>query len=111
MNFVGNSFNALPHFMIGDLNKAQHNNVSALTGLIIFFNFFFTKYGMIFMLHSSYPLDLTSSDFSFLSLGENIPQRETFCQCEKVEATTTTKVAEALKNIKISEFKNCFEQR
>ena len=41
----------------------------------------------------------------FISLDEKYPQREIFCHCGGGE---TKKMAEALKDIKIDEFKNCF---
>ena len=50
--------------------------------------------------------DLTQSDlFVFPQMKESL-QRETFCLCGRGE----TKMAEALKDIKINEFKNCFDQ-
>ena len=47
-----------------------------------------------------------SKGLCFVSLDEKNPQRETFCHVEEVKQKT----AEALKGIKIDEFKNCFEQ-
>ena len=45
--------------------------------------------------------------FIFVSPDEESPQREMFCQCERGE---TKKMTEALKAIKIDEFRNCLEQ-
>ena len=56
--------------------------------------------------HTSYSPDLTLSNFFFVSPDEKSLQRETFCWCGRGEI----KMAEALKGIKINEFKNCFEQ-
>ena len=49
--------------------------------------------------------DLTLSDF-FVSLGEKSSQRETFYRCGEMKQKKT----EALKGIKIDEFKSCSEQ-
>ena len=59
------------------------------------------------MPHPPYSPNLALNDFSFVSLLKKVFKAlETFCQCEQVKP----KPAEALKGIKINEFKNCFEQ-
>ena len=72
----------------------------------IVFSSFWPKDGMTHMPHPLYSSNLTPSDFFLISLVENSLQKETFCQCGSVKQ----KMAEALKGMKIDEFKNCFEQ-
>ena len=60
------------------------------------------------MLHPPYSPDLALSDFLFVSPDEKNPQGKMFCQHGRGE--TKEKMAEALKGIKIDEFKNYFEQ-
>ena len=60
-------------------------------------------------MYSTLPIDLISprhTFFLFISPDEKCPQRETFCHLEEVKQKNP---AEALKGIKIDEFKNCFE--
>ena len=56
--------------------------------------------------HHPYSPDLSWSDFFSVSLDAKSPQRETFCPHGRYE---TKKMAEALKDIKINEFKNYFQ--
>ena len=51
-------------------------------------------------------LNLTPRDFVFVSLDEKALRGKCFAYMEEVKQ----KMAEALKGIKIDEFKNCFEQ-
>ena len=62
---------------------------------------FLTKNGMTPIPHPPYSSDLKPHDFVVVSLDEKYPQRETFHQCGRGEQ----KMAEALKGIKIDEFK------
>ena len=57
------------------------------------------------MSHPPYSPDHTPSDFFFVSQDEKSPQMEMFANVEEVKQ----KMAEALKSIKINEFKNCFK--
>ena len=59
------------------------------------------------MPHPPYSPNIALSDFYFwFPLDEKAPQRLMFYQCGRGE----TKMAEALKGIKMNKFKNCFEQ-
>ena len=59
------------------------------------------------MPYSSYSPDFSLSDiFLFVSLFEKVLKSKCFVDVEEVKQ----KMAEALKSIKINEFKNCFEQ-
>ena len=61
--------------------------------------------------HSPHLPDLTVSDcFCLFPWIKKSPQRETFYRCGRDETNKQTKMSEALKGIKIDEFKNCFEQ-
>ena len=62
---------------------------------------------MTLLSHPPYPPDLTPSDFFLLFFWmKNILKGKCFANVEEVKQ----KMAEALKSIKIDEFKNCFEQ-
>ena len=63
---------------------------------------FLTKDGVAPMPNSPYLSNLTLSDF--VSLDEKNSSQGTFCQ-----RGWNKKMAEALKSIKIDEFKNCFD--
>ena len=67
---------------------------------------FLTKHSMTPTHHPPFAPDLAQATFSFVSLDEKSHQREMFSNVEEVKQ----KMAEALKGIKIDEFKNCFEQ-
>ena len=67
---------------------------------------FLTKNGMIPVPHPPYSSHLTPSDFIFLFPGmKRVLKGKRFTAMEEVKQT-----AEALKGIKIDEFKNCLEQ-
>ena len=64
------------------------------------------KNSMTPVLHPPYLPDLSASDFLLFPWVKNILKRKPFADVEEVNQKT----AEALKGIKIDEFKNCFEQ-
>ena len=87
------------HFTMGDTRTPAHIGLSVEP--------FLTKNSMTPIPHPPYSPDLSPRDFFlFVSLGEKIPQKEMFCQFGRGE----TKKRQTLKGIKISEFKNGFEQ-
>ena len=56
--------------------------------------------------HPPYSPDLSPSNFFFVSPDKKVLKGNCFASVEEVKH----KMAEALKGIKINEFKNCFEQ-
>ena len=64
------------------------------------------KNSMTPVLHPPYLPDLSASDFLLFPWVKNILKRKPFADVEEVNQKT----AEALKGIKIDEFKNCFWQ-
>ena len=56
------------------------------------------------MPHPPYSPDLSQSDFFFVSLDENVLKGKRFADVEEVKQ----KMAEALKDIKVDEFKKIF---
>ena len=68
---------------------------------------FLTQNVMTPMLHPPYSLDLTLSEFSLFPQIKKVLKGKHFANVEEVKEKKKT---EALKGIKIDEFKNCFEQ-
>ena len=67
---------------------------------------FLTKNGMTPKPHPPYSPNLTLSDFILFPWMKKVLKGRCFADVEKVKE----KMAEALKGIKIDEFRNCFEQ-
>ena len=92
MNLSEDSFKVFAHF----LSAPAHTALSAQQ--------FLTNNGIT---HPPYSPDLVPRNlFLFLSQDEKSSQRKHFADVEEVKQ----KMAEAIKGIKIEEFKNCFEQ-
>ena len=96
MDFSEDAFNMFAHFMMGDLQ----GHLPTLAKCSAVFDPEQHDTGAL----PPYSPNLTLGNFFFPD--EKSPQREMFANVEEV----IQKMAEALKGIKTSEFKNCFEQ-
>ena len=98
--FFEDSFNAFAHFIDGWFTSTTTHTVLSVEQ-------FLPKNGMTLMLHPPCSSHLNWSDFSlFVSPNEKVLKGKHFANVEEVKQ----KIAEALKGIKISEFKNFFKQ-
>ena len=99
VNFFKDSFSVFAHFMMGDLQ--------VYLPTLCCVQQFLTQNGMTPMPCSSYSPDPAPNNFFCLFLWmKKVLKGKCFVDVEKVKQ----KMAEALKVIKINEFKNCFEQ-
>ena len=89
------------HFLIGDVQPYFP------VPCVLSVQQFWTKHSMAPMPHAHYSPDLAPSAFFCLFLQmKKVLKGKYFADTEEVKQ----KMAEALKGIKIDEFKNCFEQ-
>ena len=102
VHFFLKIFSSFAHFMMHDLQ-------AHLPTLHRVFSSFWPN-GIIPLPHPPFSPDLTPSDFSVFPQMKKVLKGKHFAHVEKVKQAKKQKMAEALKSIKIKEFKNCFEQ-